>query len=175
VISDLETVWEREARSVRLRSEDVAAATLDVVLPVAPPAAWDWLTAPDKRTLWEEVDSIECTPRADGRAGVGTRYRSLHGKRLDEVREVVDWRPFRSWTWDVHARRTSVRATVQLSETEGGTRVVSAMGVPEGSPLLVRLRTRRAIRSRLAPLRTRALGRLRSLLEVERSSSFWTL
>jgi hypothetical protein len=167
-VVDLELAWERNGRAVRLDPEDVVT-TVEVVLPVGVPAAWDWLTAPDKRTLWEEVDSIESIPRPDGRAGVGTRYRSLHGKQLDEVREVIDWRPFRSWTWDLTARATRVRATVELFETEGGTRVVNTIGVPEGSGPITRLRARRAIRARVAPRRIRKLEQLRALLTVERS------
>jgi hypothetical protein len=172
--SDLELAWDRAARSLRLDPEDVVA-TVDVVLPVKPTVAWDWLTAPDKRTLWEEVDSIECVPRSDGRAGVGTRYRSLHGKQVDEVREVLDWKPFRCWTWDLSTRKRRLRATVELSEADGGTRVIHTIGVPKGSALLARLRARAAIRGRVAPERAERLERLRTLLEVERRLGARTL
>ena len=166
---DLDPVWESAAEStVRVDVANVVA-TMEVWLPVSQPNAWDWLTAPDKRTLWEDVDTIESFPRADRRLGVGTRYHSVQLGYVDEVREVLDWKPFRYWTWDLVARGLRTRTTIELTSVDGGTRVVSTMGLPSGIGSVQRMRARREIKQRLAPRREAAFQRLRVILEVERA------
>jgi hypothetical protein len=146
-------------------------ASLETLLPIPPVQAWDWLTAPDKRTLWEDVDTIASNPRPDGRAGVGTSFHSEQGRYVDEVYEVVDWQPFRRWSWDLHRRGLTVRSTVELSLAEGGTRVTSRFGVAPGTGTVQRMRVRREVERRIAVPREKALARLRQLLEIEQTEA----
>jgi hypothetical protein len=118
----------RGLRTAAPLSSTETTLTLEVLLPLPALAAWDWLLSPDKRELWEEMD-ISSTPRPDRRPGTGTRFRSRHGKRLDEFYEVMDWKPFREWTWDVVSRGRVVRSTVELHPDPAGTRVVQRYGV----------------------------------------------
>jgi uncharacterized protein YndB with AHSA1/START domain len=167
VALNLDTAWERsEGSSHAIDPEDVTL-TLDVLIPVPALDAWDWLFAPDKRTLWEDVDTISSAPRPDRRAGAGNRYHSQQGRHVDEVYEVVDWQPFRRFTWDRHRRGVTVRSTIELEPADGGTRVIGRFGAPPGTGLVQRIIVRREIKLRIAERRAAALARLRGILEVE--------
>jgi hypothetical protein len=165
---DLAPVWERAERRSRPLEPKDTMLSLETLLPVPELDAWEWMIAPDKRTLWEDVDTIASAPRGDRRPGVGTRFHSEQGKYVDEVYEVVEWKPFRRWTWDLYRRGVTVRSSVELAPVPGGTRVVSRFGVAPGTGPLRRVRARREIERKIASKREEALGRLRRILEVER-------
>jgi hypothetical protein len=72
-------------------------AVLDVrtFVPLAPAAAWELLTAPGKRLLWQ-VDDVE-QAQAGGRRCTGTASICVDGRtRIYE--EILDWRPFEYFT-----------------------------------------------------------------------------
>jgi hypothetical protein len=171
VVLDLGAAWQRAEGATRRLDAADTMLSMESLLPVPPVDAWDWLIAPDKRSLWEAVATIASDPRPDRRPGVGTRYHSEQGKYLDEVYEVVEWEPFRGWTWDLHRHGVTVRSTVELSATDGGTRVVSHFGVAPGTRPVGRIRARREIVRRIAERRGAALERLRRILEVEQPTT----
>jgi hypothetical protein len=166
---ELEPAWEGSDRPESGSDPDDVTLSLDVVIPVSTLDAWDWMTAPDKRTLWEDVDTITTYPRPDRRPGEGTRYHSQQGRYVDEVYEVIEWQPFRRWTWDRHRHGMTVRSSVVLFPAEGGTRVISHFGPMPGAGAVERMIARREIKRRIAGRRSAALERLRRLLEVERT------
>jgi uncharacterized protein YndB with AHSA1/START domain len=111
-VLDLEQRYaeERERRRVVVGQED-AAFTLEQALPVPPPVAWEFLTAPDRRLLWQgaKVEEVQ----AGGRRSTGTWSVCVDGRtRIYE--EILDWRPF-----DYFTERVSLA---------GGTRVLLTHG-----------------------------------------------
>jgi uncharacterized protein YndB with AHSA1/START domain len=123
-VLDLETRWavERKRRRVLVAPEE-AALTVQVTLPVQPQIAWDYLTSPQKRLLWQ-VDEIQQVD-AGGRRCTGSSSVCVDG-RAKIYEEILDWRPF-----DYFTERTSLPGgvtaivTTALEAEEGGTRVVT--------------------------------------------------
>ena len=144
---DLEARWEteRDRKRVYVPPEDEAFA-VEIRLPVAPPAAWAYLTAPQKRLLWQ-VDEIEQAD-AGGRRFTGTSSVCVDG-RAKIYEEILDWRPFEYLT-----ERTTVSSGLRLVlttqlETDGdGTRIVTR-GRRDGGGRLARLGGVRDFRRRL--------------------------
>jgi uncharacterized protein YndB with AHSA1/START domain len=120
-VADLEARWveERERRRVFV-GEGEAAFEIEAILPVPPPIAWEYLTAPASRSLWQgqTVESAH-----GGRRGAGTRSFCVDG-RSRFYEEILDWRPFSYFT---EARSlpgsAKVVLTTELTALEGGTRM----------------------------------------------------
>ncbi|HYY34313.1 MAG TPA: DUF2652 domain-containing protein [Gaiellaceae bacterium] len=95
-LMDLEARWhvERERRRVAVGAADAAFA-VEVALPVAASVAWEYLTSPQKRLLWQ-VDQIEEVD-AGGRRCTGTSTVCVDG-RAQIYEEILDWRPFDYFT-----------------------------------------------------------------------------
>jgi uncharacterized protein YndB with AHSA1/START domain len=95
-VSDLEGRYlvERNRRRVVVSPED-AAFTVETTLTLPPAAAWELLTAPAKRLLWQ-VDDIE-EAQAGGRRATGTACICVDG-RTKIFEELLDWRPFDYFT-----------------------------------------------------------------------------
>jgi uncharacterized protein YndB with AHSA1/START domain len=131
-----------------------AALEVERLLPLPPAAAWELLTAPGKRLLWQ-VDDIE-EAQAGGRRCTGTASVCVDG-RTKIYEEILDWRPFEYFT---ESRTPTGGArfllTTTLTPVDGGT-AVRVLGRPDGGrarPLAAR-RLARRIRSdheRLAAL-----------------------
>ena len=137
VVHDLESVWRRttEARVVRVEPAN-AIFTIDVMLPVSPAVAWDWLFSPDKIQRYEATTKrIVQESGAAGRPGVGTRIHCAHTNE-DIVETILDWRPFRYCTRDATRRpgNLTVRYTTDLAAQDGGTRVTTSMALPPATP-----------------------------------------
>jgi len=134
-VLDLERRYadERERRRVVVAERD-AAFTLEQRLPVPPPVAWEFLTAPDRRLLWQGANIEEV--QAGGRRSTGTWSVCVDGRtRIYE--EILDWRPFSYFT----ERRTSGRGRHVLTtalehDSDGGT-VVRVRGRSEGRRSMV--------------------------------------
>ena len=137
VVHDLEPVWRRtiEARVVRIEPAN-AIFTVDVMLPVSPAVAWDWLFSPDKCQRYEaNTKRIVQESGAAGRPGVGTRIHCAHTNE-DIVETILDWRPFRYCTRDATRRpgNLTVRYTTDLAPQDGGTRVTISMALAPATP-----------------------------------------
>lgn len=145
-VVDLETRWgiELERRRVVVGSAE-AAFTAEVALAASAPVAWEYLTAPQKRLLWQ-VDRIE-EADAGGRRCTGTSTVCVDG-RAHIYEEILDWRPFDYFTERMSLKDgTSVVLTTQLEAERDGTRVITRVR-PERRGLGW-LRTRPRLRRRL--------------------------
>ncbi|MGD2100995.1 MAG: DUF2652 domain-containing protein [Acidimicrobiia bacterium] len=98
-VADLVTRWrfENERNRVYLTDEGARwSRTLE--LPVSVPVAWDYVTAPDKRTLWNpDITGFEL--QTPGRLITGSVNHCMHGAGVI-IEHVADWRPFRYFTVD---------------------------------------------------------------------------
>ena len=128
-VADLEVRWEaeRERRRVVVAPEEAAFA-VDVVLPAAPPAAWEYLTSPQKRLLWQ-VDEIEQVD-AGGRRCTGTSTVCVDG-RAKIYEEILDWRPFDYFTERVSLPGGSRAVMTTALEADGGVTRVHTRVRPE--------------------------------------------
>ena len=130
-------------RQVRVEPGE-ASFTLEVELPVEPPVAWEYLTAPERRAAWTGLVVREET---DGRRGTGTTVHCVDGRR-EIYEEILDWRPFSYFTESRTLTGSSrVVLTTELEPAYAGTRVVVRGAAPGGR--LARLRRVRALVRRL--------------------------
>jgi uncharacterized protein YndB with AHSA1/START domain len=160
-VADLEARWESElGRRRTIVGAREAEFELELRLPVAPPAAWELLTAPGKRALWQgQVEEQS----EGGRRGPGTTSFCVDG-RTTIYEEILDWRPFKYFTETLSLPGGKVVLTTELDEAGEGTRVrVRAKPAAERSRL-AGLATARARRKRLE----RSYARLADLLDGER-------
>jgi uncharacterized protein YndB with AHSA1/START domain len=129
-VLDLERRYreERERRRVAV-GEDEAAFVVEQSLPVSPPAAWELLTAPDRRLLWQGNDVDEA--QAGGRRSTGTSSVCVDGRtRIYE--EILDWRPFDYFT-ESRTRAGGARFVLTTSLTPAGEgTAVRVLGRPDG-------------------------------------------
>lgn len=156
-VSDLEARWQEETmrRRVMVGARE-AAFELDTVLPVPPAAAWEYLTAPQKRLLWQG-DEIE-ESGTGGRRAAGSSSVCVDG-RLRIYEEILDWRPFKYFTERRSLLGGKVLLTTELQPHGEGTRV-RIRGKPEGggrgawwrATARVRVRKLRAAYARLESL-----------------------
>jgi hypothetical protein len=146
-VLDLESRWatERDRRRVVVTPEDASFA-VEVNLLVAQPLAWEYLTSPQKRLLWQ-VDEIEQVD-AGGRRCTGTSSVCVDG-RAQIYEEILDWRPF-----DYFTERMSlpggarVLSTTALEPSDDGTRIVTRVR-PDSGGRLAWLRAGPRLRRRL--------------------------
>jgi hypothetical protein len=119
---------ERDRRRIAVAAGE-AAFEVERFLPLAPAAAWELLTAPGKRLLWQ-VDDIE-EAQAGGRRCTGTASVCVDG-RTKIYEEILDWRPFEYFTESrTPAGGSRFVLTTTLAPADGGT-VVRVLGRPDG-------------------------------------------
>ncbi len=91
-----------------------------------PPTVWAWLNEPQLRLKWE--GGLETVPiyRPGGRNGPGARNHCLHGKNVQFIETVLDWRPFEYFTVEKDARNGAVFVVTYVLEptTNGNTCLV---------------------------------------------------
>ena len=123
-VLDLEARWEveRERRRVVVPADEAAFA-IEVALPVPPQVAWEYLTSPQKRLLWQ-VDEIEQVD-AGGRRSTGSSSVCVDG-RAKIYEEILDWRPFDYFTERISLSGGAAAILTTALEADGdGTRVVT--------------------------------------------------
>jgi hypothetical protein len=123
-VVDLESRWddELERSPVFVAAGDEAFA-VGVTLPVAQSVAWEYLTAPAKRLLWQ-VDRIEQVDEG-GRRCTGSSTVCVDG-RSQIYEEILDWRPFDYLTERVSLPGgVGVVLTTVFEPDRDGTRVVT--------------------------------------------------
>jgi uncharacterized protein YndB with AHSA1/START domain len=133
---DLEARWkaEQERGAVYIApGEGLALAEID--LPAPPAIVWHFLTAPEKRALWQH-DTVRVEERTvAGVRGVGTRNHCVHGDYIIEE-EFLDWKPFRYVTDRSKTPIGMALFTMELTAIGDGTHVSVRM-LPEGGPEVV--------------------------------------
>lgn len=97
-VEDLEARWrfEDERRRVFV-TRDAAEFGYAMLLPAGPQVAWEFVTSPEKRPLWQGGVNHVDEDTAGGRRGAGTVNHCVHGNSV-AVQEILDWRPFRYFT-----------------------------------------------------------------------------
>jgi hypothetical protein len=167
-IVDLEARWRTEAERTRVivppGEEDFA---VEVRLDVPAAVAWEYLTSPEKRLIWQ----VERIDQADegGRRCTGTSSVCVDG-RAKIYEEIVDWRPFEYFTERVSlGGGASALLTTAFEEDEAGstrvtTRVARERGrlgwVTAGRGLRRRLESRYQRLAKLMPAHIPAAKRL---------------
>lgn len=98
-VEDLVARWrlENERNRVYLTGDE-ALWSRTWQLPVSVPVAWDYMTAPDKRTLWNP-DITGFVLQTPGRVSTGSVNHCMHGPDV-VIEHVADWRPFQYFTVD---------------------------------------------------------------------------
>ncbi len=108
-----------EARRVFITREEADFVhTQDFAAP--PHVVWDWMNDPQKRVLWQDFTEIIPLLRPGGRLGAGARNHCMHGKKVEAVENILDWKPFDYWTQENSPG--PVLATQQLEPVDGGNR-----------------------------------------------------
>jgi uncharacterized protein YndB with AHSA1/START domain len=159
-VANLEARWQVELNRRRsVVGAHEAEFEIEQLLPVPPPVAWEYLTAPAKRTLWQGRVEEEA---ASGRRGPGTKSFCVDG-RSTIYEEILDWRPFNYFTETRTLPGAMVVVTTELIAAEGGTRVRVRAKAAAGESRLAGLARARARRKRLE----RSYARLAELLEGE--------
>ena len=130
---DLEARWkaEQERAAVYIApGEGLVLAEID--LPAPPAIAWHFMTAPEKRALWQPETLRVEEHTAGGVRGVGTQNHCVHGDYIVEE-EFLDWKPFRYLTDRSKTPFGVVVYTMEFTAV-GDTTHVSVRMVPEGGP-----------------------------------------
>ena len=95
---DLAEAWQRfrDARKrVRITRQE-ALWIVPLELPITPTQAWEFITAPGVRKMWQDMIAVNLDGEG-GRPAPGTRYHCVH--KLGEFwAELVDWEPFEYFT-----------------------------------------------------------------------------
>jgi uncharacterized protein YndB with AHSA1/START domain len=92
-VRDLEAAWQDEESREQVRvGADDAAWSFTYALPAPPAVAWDWITSPARRQMWQPGLTAFEEATAGGRRGVGTTNHCIHGKDA-VVEEVLAWHP----------------------------------------------------------------------------------
>jgi hypothetical protein len=92
---DLERRWQEEEERARVRVEpEDSMLALSVPTRVPPQVAWEFLTEPGRRMMWQPwVTSVEIKGATGGRRGVGSSNHCMHGEDA-VIEEILDWRPY---------------------------------------------------------------------------------
>jgi Protein of unknown function (DUF2652) len=165
-VSDLEARWREEQGRRRVRVDEAEAdLRVETVVPVSSEVAWELLTLPQKRLLWQ-VDAIE---EADtgGRRFTGTSSVCVDG-RTKIYEEILDWRPFEYVTERlVLPRGVRVVLTTALEQQSGATRVVTLARREQAGRLAWATEGRR-LRRRLEERYVRLVSLARTEIPAER-------
>jgi uncharacterized protein YndB with AHSA1/START domain len=152
-VSDLERRYaeERDRRRVVVDEQDAAFA-LEQAVPAPPSVAWEFLTAPDRRLLWQGTKIEEV--QAGGRRSTGTWSVCVDGRtRIYE--EILDWRPFTYFTESRTSGRARYVLTTSLEPNGDGGTLVRVRGRGSGRlGALSRVRLVRRLRAELRRLGT---------------------
>ncbi|HXV58644.1 MAG TPA: DUF2652 domain-containing protein [Gaiellaceae bacterium] len=165
-VSDLEARWREEQDRRRVRVDRAGAEVrVEVDVPAAPEVAWELLTSPQKRLLWQ-VDAIEQADRG-GRRYTGTSSVCVDG-RTKIYEEILDWRPFEYVTERVSLPGgVAVVLTTALEPGDGFTRVVTLARRDRGTRLAWTAAARR-LRRRLDGRYARLVALARAQIPEER-------
>ncbi len=94
-VLDLDRRWQEEesrARAFVTREESILTVSAQTRVP--PQVAWEFLTKPGQRMLWQPwVTEVTVKGATGGRRGPGTANHCMHGKDA-VVEEILDWRPY---------------------------------------------------------------------------------
>ena len=92
---DLERRWQEEEDRARVFvTPEASILTVSVPTSAPPQVAWEFLTKPGQRMLWQPwVTEVTIRDATGGRRGVGSSNHCMHGKDA-VIEEILDWRPY---------------------------------------------------------------------------------
>jgi Protein of unknown function (DUF2652)/Polyketide cyclase / dehydrase and lipid transport len=125
---DLERRWqEEEARARVFVTAEESILTVSMPTTVAPQVAWEFITKPGQRMLWQPwVTEVSIRGATGGRRGPGSANHCMHGKDAI-VEEILDWRPY-DYVTDLTILDTPIGAvklphTIEFEPTATGTTI----------------------------------------------------
>lgn len=94
-IVDLGAAWAAELARARVVIEPKDSAVVyDATLDAPPALAWEYVTSPVRRPLWQAgVEQVRQEAGPAGRRGIGTVNHCMHGRDA-VIEEVLDWEPY---------------------------------------------------------------------------------
>jgi Protein of unknown function (DUF2652) len=122
-LDDLGERWTAELERSRfyVTAED-ATFERSLTLPVDVLGAWEWLTLPERRSVWQ-ADAVQLVS-SGGREGVGATNHCMHGPDVI-VEHVADWQPFEYFTMRYELPLVGqAHLTTELIPEDGRTTVV---------------------------------------------------
>lgn len=135
-VLDLDRRWqEEESRARTFVTPEESFLTVSVPSPVPPQIAWEFLTRPGQRMLWQPwVTEVTIKGAAGGRRGLGSANHCMHGKDA-VVEEILDWRPY-DYVTDLTILDTPVGPvklphTIEFEPTPTGTIIHYRYGPPK--------------------------------------------
>ena len=127
-VHDLGRRWQEEAARARVFvSPEDSILTVSVPTSAPPQVAWEFITRPGQRMLWQPwVTEVEVEGATGGRRGPGSSNHCMHGKDA-VVEEILDWRPY-DYVTDTTVLETPVGAirlphTIEFEATPTGTTI----------------------------------------------------
>jgi uncharacterized protein YndB with AHSA1/START domain len=133
-VHDLERRWQDEESRTRVFVEPHAAMKEVVFATAAPPqTAWEYVTAPGRRVLWQiGVTGVE-TAATGHRRAVGATTHCMHGAEAS-IEELLDWRPYDYFslrnTIPTPAGPVHLLETTEFEPTADGTVIHLRFGPP---------------------------------------------
>ena len=147
-VHDLERRWREEEGRARVMVTAADAAFATQTRTTAPPQlAWEFVTAPGRRSAWQSGVTDVIVHANGDRRGVGATNHCMHGKDA-VIEEILDWRPY-DYLTDRSTMTTpdgQVRflTTVELEPMTDGTIIHTRFAAPKSA-------RERAIVERLMP------------------------
>jgi hypothetical protein len=144
-VQNMHDVWERRGNEVRITAEkNNKMGQLEFNFPYPPDVMWQYITAPEFRSVINGSESQEFKDLSAGRAGVGSLYVCAHGK-MQVQQPILDWEPFEEYTTSDLIMGVQLLHTIQVVPAGDGTKLKYSVGVFEISPaklLIFKLMTR---------------------------------
>jgi hypothetical protein len=144
-VQNMHDVWERRGNEVRITAEkNNMMGQLEFNFPYPPDVMWQYITAPEFRSVINGSDSQEFKDLSAGRAGIGSLYVCAHGKN-QVLQPILDWEPFEGYTTCDLIMGAQLLHTIQVVPAGDGTNLKYSVGVLEISPakfLILKLMTR---------------------------------
>ncbi len=127
-VHDLGRRWQDEAARARVfvtPQESILTVSMPTSAP--PQVAWEFITKPGQRMLWQPwVTEVKVQGAAGGRRGPGSSNHCMHGKDA-VVEEILDWRPY-DYVTDMTVLETpsgpiKLPHTIEFEPTSTGTTI----------------------------------------------------
>ena len=144
-VQNMHDVWERRANEVRITAEkNNLMGGLEFDFPYPSEVMWQYIVAPEFRSVINGSETQEFKDLSAGRAGIGSLYVCAHGKN-QVLQPILDWEPFEQYTTSDLIMGAQLLHTIQVVPAGNGTKLKYTVGVLEISPakfLILKLMTR---------------------------------
>ena len=144
-VQNMHDVWERRANEVRITAEkNNLMGGLEFDFPYPSEVMWQYIIAPEFRSVINGSETQEFKDLSAGRAGIGSLYVCAHGKN-QVLQPILDWEPFEQYTTSDLIMGAQLLHTIQVVPAGNGTKLKYTVGVLEISPakfLILKLMTR---------------------------------